>query len=81
MLINKITNNRDDWVLRDYVRDCEEDIKLDVVADSIEVKQRGGIRCAQPRTIDLGASSGRRLERIPDSIMNEVLGSLEAILS
>lgn len=41
MLINKITNNRDDWVLRDYVRDCEEDIKLDVVADSIEVKQRG----------------------------------------
>lgn len=34
-----------------------------------------------PEPLIWGARSGKRLERIPDSIMNEVLGRLEAILS
>jgi hypothetical protein len=54
LLINKITNNRDDWVLRDYFRDCEEDIKLDVVADSIEVKQRGLFVATSPELLTWG---------------------------
>lgn len=39
LLVKQVTGNRDDWVLRDYVRDCDEDIKLDVVADSVEVNK------------------------------------------
>ncbi|MBH2847060.1 hypothetical protein I6U52_25570 [Serratia marcescens] len=39
LLIRQITKNREDWILRDYVRDCEEDIKLEVVADSIEINK------------------------------------------
>lgn len=44
-------------------------------------KTTGIIRCDQPRTIDLGARNGKRLERIPDSIINEVLARLETILT
>lgn len=44
-------------------------------------KTTGVIRCDQPRTIDMGARSGKRLERIPDAVVNEVLARLEAILS
>nr|HAX5283391.1 type II toxin-antitoxin system PemK/MazF family toxin [Escherichia coli] len=44
-------------------------------------KTTGIIRCDQPRTIDMGARNGRRLERIPDSIINEVLARLETILT
>ncbi|CAI2454714.1 MULTISPECIES: type II toxin-antitoxin system PemK/MazF family toxin [Serratia] len=52
-----------------------------VSLDGAGTKTTGVIRCDQPRTIDMGARSGKRLERIPDSIMNEVLGRLEAILT
>lgn len=44
-------------------------------------KTTGIIRCDQPRTIDMGARNGKRLERIPDSIVNEVLARLETILT
>ncbi|EAX5062407.1 type II toxin-antitoxin system PemK/MazF family toxin [Salmonella enterica] len=44
-------------------------------------KTTGVIRCDQPRTIDMGARNGKRLERIPDAVVNEVLARLEAILS
>lgn len=44
-------------------------------------KTMGIIRCDQPRTIDMGARNGKRLERIPDSIINEVLARLETILT
>ncbi|SEQ65580.1 mRNA interferase ChpB [Rosenbergiella nectarea] len=46
-----------------------------------ETNTTGFIRCDQPRTIDMQARSGKRLECIPDAIMNEVLARLEAILS
>jgi len=33
----------------------------------------GVVRCGQPRTLDLAARHGRKLESVPDAIMDEVL--------
>ncbi|HFE9266123.1 type II toxin-antitoxin system PemK/MazF family toxin [Raoultella ornithinolytica] len=52
-----------------------------VSLDGAGTKTTGVIRCDQPRTMDMGARSGKRLERIPDAVVNEVLARLEAILS
>ncbi|EOF4702555.1 type II toxin-antitoxin system PemK/MazF family toxin [Klebsiella oxytoca] len=52
-----------------------------VSLDGAGTKTTGIIRCDQPRTIDMEARNGKRLERIPEAIMNEVLARLEAILS
>ncbi|EPQ0974524.1 type II toxin-antitoxin system PemK/MazF family toxin [Citrobacter farmeri] len=51
-----------------------------VSLDGAGTKTTGVIRCDQPRTIDMGARNGKRLERIPDAVVNEVLARLEAIL-
>ncbi|RIK83232.1 MAG: pemk protein [Hyphomicrobiales bacterium] len=40
----------------------------------------GIVRCDQPRALDLGARNGRKLERAPDTIMDEVLAKLATIL-
>jgi mRNA-degrading endonuclease toxin of MazEF toxin-antitoxin module len=37
-------------------------------------------RCDQPRAPDLGARSGRRLESVPDAIVDEVLAKIATIL-
>src|SRR6266404_5277972 len=42
-------------------------------------KTTGVVRCDQPRALDLGARSGRKLERIPDGIMDEVLARISPI--
>ncbi|HGR4956590.1 type II toxin-antitoxin system PemK/MazF family toxin [Klebsiella aerogenes] len=52
-----------------------------VSLDGAGTKTTGVIRCDQPRTIDMGARNGKRLERIPDSITNEVLARLGTILT
>src|ERR1039457_6272934 len=39
----------------------------------------GVVRCDQPRTLDLGARGGRKLESIPDAIMDEVLARISPI--
>ncbi|MBZ0344534.1 type II toxin-antitoxin system PemK/MazF family toxin, partial [Salmonella enterica subsp. enterica serovar Infantis] len=52
-----------------------------VSLDGAGTKTTGVIRCDQPRTIDTGARNGKRLERIPEAVVNEVLARLEAILS
>ncbi len=52
-----------------------------VSLDGTGTKTTGVIRCDQPRTIDMVARSGKRLERIPEAIVNEVLARLEAILN
>lgn len=44
-------------------------------------KTTGVIRCDQPRTIDMVDRNGKRLESIPDAVVNEVLARLDAILS
>src|SRR5271169_4843538 len=36
-------------------------------------KTAGVVRCDQPRALDLAARGGRRLENIPDVVMDEVL--------
>ncbi|ODN69058.1 type II toxin-antitoxin system PemK/MazF family toxin [Methylobrevis pamukkalensis] len=40
----------------------------------------GVIRCDQPRAIDMGARRGRKLESVPQEIMDEVLGRLATIV-
>ncbi|EAO5757170.1 type II toxin-antitoxin system PemK/MazF family toxin [Salmonella enterica subsp. enterica serovar Infantis] len=52
-----------------------------VSLDGAGTKTTGVIRCDQPGTIDMGARNGKRLERIPEAVVNEVLARLEAILS
>lgn len=52
-----------------------------VSLDGAGTKTTGVIRCDQPRTIDMAARAGERLESIPDAVVNEVLARLEAILS
>lgn len=42
-------------------------------------KTTGVVRCDQPRALDLGARGGRRLESIPEAIMEEVLAKLTTI--
>jgi mRNA-degrading endonuclease toxin of MazEF toxin-antitoxin module len=39
----------------------------------------GVVRCDQPRALDLGARNGKRLEKVPEAIMGEVLARLAPI--
>ncbi|WP_304680319.1 type II toxin-antitoxin system PemK/MazF family toxin [uncultured Desulfovibrio sp.] len=41
----------------------------------------GVVRCDQPRALDLQARSGRRLEQVPATVMEEVLAKLATIIS
>jgi mRNA interferase ChpB len=40
----------------------------------------GVIRCDQPRPIDLSARQGRKLERVPEDILDEVLAIVVTLL-
>lgn len=40
----------------------------------------GVIRCDQPRAIDIRARQGRKLENVPEVVINEVLAKLTTIL-
>jgi mRNA-degrading endonuclease toxin of MazEF toxin-antitoxin module len=42
-------------------------------------KTTGVVRCDQPRALDLAARGGKRLESIPDKIMDEVLARVTPI--
>ena len=42
-------------------------------------KTTGVVRCDQPRAIDLGSRHGRRLEKVPQAILDEVLARLAPI--
>ena len=52
-----------------------------VSLDDASTRTTGVIRCDQPRVLDLAARNGRRLETVPDQIMDEVLARLAAILA
>jgi mRNA interferase ChpB len=39
-------------------------------------KTTGVVRCDQPRVLDIGARHGRKIESVPDAIMDEVLARL-----
>jgi mRNA-degrading endonuclease toxin of MazEF toxin-antitoxin module len=42
-------------------------------------KTTGMVRCDQPRALDLVARGGKRLERVPDAIMDDVLAKVAPI--
>jgi len=42
-------------------------------------KTVGVVRCDQPRALDLGARRGKKLESVPEAIMDEVLARLAPI--
>jgi mRNA-degrading endonuclease toxin of MazEF toxin-antitoxin module len=42
-------------------------------------KTTGVVRCDQPRVLDLAARGGRKLESIPDTVMDEVLARVSPI--
>lgn len=39
----------------------------------------GVVRCDQPRALDIAARRGRRVDRVPDAIMKEVLAKLATL--
>jgi mRNA interferase ChpB len=39
----------------------------------------GIIRCDQPRTLDMKARNGRRIEEVPDFIVDDVLARVTAL--
>lgn len=51
-----------------------------VSLEDADTRTSGIIRCDQPRVLDLAARSGRRIDKVPDSIMEEVLARLATIL-
>jgi mRNA-degrading endonuclease toxin of MazEF toxin-antitoxin module len=42
-------------------------------------KTTGIVRCDQPRALDLTARGGRRLERIPDALIDDIMARLITI--
>jgi mRNA interferase ChpB len=40
----------------------------------------GVVRCDQPRALDIGSRHGRKLESVPEAIVDEVLAKLATIL-
>ena len=42
-------------------------------------KTTGVVRCDQPRALDLGARGGKKLETVPQAILDEVLAKLGPI--
>ncbi|EAS8534639.1 mRNA interferase PemK [Salmonella enterica] len=52
-----------------------------VPLDGAGLRTTGVVRCDQPRTIDMSARAGKRLERVPGKIMDDVLARLATILT
>lgn len=52
-----------------------------VSLDNAGTRTVGAIRCDQPRALDLAAPSARRLETVPEQIMEDVLARLATILA
>lgn len=52
-----------------------------VLLDGTGIHTTDVVRCDQPRTIDMKARGGKRLEQVPETIMDEVLGRLSTILT
>src|SRR5690242_4443567 len=44
-----------------------------VTLEGAGTKTTGIVRCDQPRALDLGARGGKKLERVPEAIVEEVL--------
>lgn len=52
-----------------------------VSLDSAGTRTKGVIRCDQPRPIDLSARKARKLESVPDAIIDDVLARIATLFS
>jgi mRNA-degrading endonuclease toxin of MazEF toxin-antitoxin module len=52
-----------------------------VSLDSAGTRTKGVVRCDQPRPIDLSARKARKLETVPDAIIDDVLARIVALFS
>lgn len=52
-----------------------------VSLDDAGTRTKGVIRCDQPRPIDLSARQARKLEVVPDAIIDDVLARIVALFS
>jgi mRNA-degrading endonuclease toxin of MazEF toxin-antitoxin module len=59
----------------DFARTAGFAVKL----EGAGTKTTGIIRCDQPRALDLGAHSGKKLGNAPEAIVNEALAKLATI--
>jgi mRNA-degrading endonuclease toxin of MazEF toxin-antitoxin module len=50
-----------------------------VALEGAGTKTTGIVRCDQPRAVDLSARGGKKVESVPDEIMDEVLARLAPI--
>ena len=50
-----------------------------VTLEGAGTKTTGIVRCDQPRALDLAARSGRKMENVPDAIVDEVLAKVAVI--
>lgn len=49
--------------------------------DGVGTRTTGVVRCDQPRAIDMAARQGRKLERVPQSVIDDVLARLAVIFA
>jgi mRNA interferase ChpB len=45
------------------------------------IKTTGVVRCDQPRVLDLGARSGRKVDTLPDPLMDEILAKIATLFN
>lgn len=51
-----------------------------VTLEGAGTRTKGVIRCDQPRALDLGARNGKRVDIVPEHIVDDVLARLTTIL-
>ena len=50
-----------------------------VSLEDAKTRTTGIVRCDQPRVLDLAARHGRKLESVPEGVMNEVMARLKPL--
>ena len=55
------------------------DLGMSVSLSSVGLQKTGLVRCDQPRTIDIDARSGRRVEAVPAHILEAVLAGVSSL--
>jgi len=46
----------------------------------LETKTTGIVRCDQPRALDIVSSGGRKIETLPDAVVDEVIARFSSII-
>ena len=52
-----------------------------VSLEAAGLKTLGAVRCDQPRALDLSARGARRIESVPDAVLDDVLAKIAAIFA